>query len=248
MARNAARTGGRLSRLGRYLLPLIGGVLVRLWGWSCFRIAVLNDEAERLRAAAGQGCIYVTWHQRLFNIYFFHHRRPITIMISRSRDGDLAARIAELLGFGTVRGSSSRGGPAAMLELIEGMKKNSGTCAGMLGDGPRGPARKLKMGTIRIAQATGAPIVPVAYSAKRCKFFSSWDRFLLPLPFSPLVVAFGEPVRVAENASAEELEDCRLRVEESLNRLATLCDGYFTAETQRRKPTVVEKEKASRTE
>ncbi|NPA25331.1 MAG: lysophospholipid acyltransferase family protein [Deltaproteobacteria bacterium] len=226
MARPVAKSD-RLSRLGRRLLPVAGSVLVRLWGWSCFRIAVLNDEDERLRAAAGQGCVYVTWHQRLFNIYFLHHRRPITIMISRSRDGDLAARVAELLGFGTVRGSSSRGGPAAMLELIEEMKKKPGTCAGMLGDGPRGPARKLKMGTIRIAQATGVPIVPVAYGAKRRKLFSSWDRFLLPLPFSPLVAAFGEPVLVPENAPAEELEVYRKRVEESLNRLVSLCDGYF---------------------
>jgi lysophospholipid acyltransferase (LPLAT)-like uncharacterized protein len=152
----------------------------------------------------------------------------MTIMISRIRDVDLAAGEAELICFGTVRGSSSRGGPAAMLELIERMKKDPGTCAGMLGDGPRGPARRLKMGTIRIAQATGAPIVPVAYGAKRRKLFSSWDRFLLPLPFSPLVAAFGDPVLVPETASVEELEAYRLRVEESLNQLVGLCDGYFT--------------------
>ncbi len=148
-------------------------------------------------------------------------------MISRSKDGDLAAGAVQRLGFDSVRGSSSRGGSTAMNQLIEQMQNKSSICAGMLGDGPRGPARKLKMGTLKIAQATGVPILPFAYSAKRHKLFASWDRFMFPFPFSPLVVIFGEPFMIPSETSAEELEELRLKVENSLNELAERCDLWW---------------------
>ena len=83
------------------------------------------------------------------------------------------------------------------------------------------------MGALKIAQATGAPILPFAYGAKRHKLFASWDRFMLPLPFSPLVVIFGEPLMVPAQASTQELEALRLTVENSLNELAQLCDLWW---------------------
>ena len=209
------------------LVPIAATGLIRWWGKSCSAIKVVNGDFEAGRAAAGQGCVYVTWHQRLFNLYFLHYRRPITIMISRSKDGDLATGAAHRLGFATVRGSSSRGGSTAMNQLIEVMHNQPSTSAGMLGDGPRGPARKLKMGTLKIAQATGVPVLPFAYSAKRHKLFASWDRFMLPFPFSPLVVIFGEPFMIPSQTSNEELEELRLKVENSLNELTERCDLWW---------------------
>ena len=209
------------------LLPIAAAGLIRWWGKSCSAITVVNGDYEAERTAAGQGCVYVTWHQRFFNLYFLHHRRPLTIMISRSKDGDLAAGAAHRVGFATVRGSSSRGGATAMYQLIDVMRNRSATSAGMLGDGPKGPARKLKMGALKIAQATGAPILPFAYSAKRHKLFASWDRFMLPLPFSPLVVIFGEPLIVPSQASDKDLEELRLKVENSLNELTERCDLWW---------------------
>ena len=209
------------------LVPIAAAALIHWWGKSFFAIKVVNGDFEAERAATGQGCVYVTWHQRLFNLYFLHHRRPLTIMISRSKDGELATGAVHRLGFATVRGSSSRGGATAMYQLIEAMQNEPSTCAGMLGDGPKGPARKLKLGTLKIAQATGAPILPFAYSAKRHKLFVSWDRFMLPLPFSPLVVIFGEPLIVPSQASDKEFEELRLKVENSLNELTERCDLWW---------------------
>ncbi|MCK5681407.1 lysophospholipid acyltransferase family protein [bacterium] len=208
-------------------LPSTIAFLVRCWDKSCSQITVVNGEYESELALAGKGCVYVTWHQRLFNLFFFKYQRPVTIMISRSKDGDLATGVADKFGFTAVRGSSSRGGATAMYQLIEKMQKNPETSAGMLGDGPRGPARKLKMGALKIAQATGAPILPFAYSAKSHKLFASWDRFMLPLPFSPLVVIFGEPMLVPAELSQVEVEGLRCELEASLNDLTDQADSWW---------------------
>ncbi len=208
-------------------IPPIVAALTYLWGKSCTRITVLNGDFESELALSGRGCVYVTWHQRLLNLFFLKYRRPVTIMISRSKDGDLVAAVSEKLGFGTVRGSSSRGGVTAMFQLIDKIKKNPETAAGMLGDGPRGPARRLKPGTLKIAQATGVPIIPFAYSAKRHKLFASWDRFMMPFPFSPLVVIFGDPITIPASAGSDELEILRRQVEESLNDLTCRCDEWW---------------------
>ncbi len=210
-----------------HFVPVAAAGLLRWWGKSCSAITVVNGEFEAELAASGQGCVYVTWHQRLLNFFFLRNRRPLTIMISRSKDGELATGAVHRLGFGTVRGSSSRGGATAMFQLIEAMRNQPSTCAGMLGDGPKGPARKLKPGTLKIAQATGVPILPFTYSAKRHKLFASWDRFMIPFPFSPLVVIFSEPIMVPKAASNEELEVLRLKVENSLNEITERCDLWW---------------------
>ncbi|HDS15273.1 MAG TPA: DUF374 domain-containing protein [Proteobacteria bacterium] len=218
----------RLKSLNlRKLLPPLVAVLVRAWGRSCRRLLVINGEFEARQVAAGRGCVYVTWHQRLFNIYFIHRPRRLSIMISRSRDGDLVAEVARRLGYESVRGSSSRGGSTAMFELVEKLRCRPGLCAGMLGDGPRGPARKLKPGAVRIAQLTGLPLLPMACGARWARFFASWDRFLLPLPFSPLVVIFGDPIWVPASTSTQEFEDIRQQVENRLNELAEQCDACW---------------------
>ncbi len=209
------------------LVPLVASGLISAWAKSCSDITVVNGDLEAEWAAAGKGCVYVTWHQRLFNLFFLNYRRPVTIMISRSKDGDMAAGAAQRVGFSSVRGSSSRGGATAMYQLIELMRARPQICAGMLGDGPRGPARKLKIGSLKIAQATGVPVLPFAYGAKRHKLFASWDRFMMPLPFSPLVVIFGKPVTIPVQVSSQELEDLRLEVEESLNELTKRCDLWW---------------------
>lgn len=217
-------------RLKNSILKKIPPVVVTLtywWAKSCARITVVNGDFEAELALSGRGCVYVTWHQRLLNFFFLKYSRPVTIMISRSKDGDLVAAVAEKLGFDTVRGSSSRGGGTAMFQLIDKIKKNPAISAGMLGDGPRGPDRKLKLGTLRIARETGVPIIPFAYGAKRHKLFASWDRFMLPFPFSPLVVCFGNPIEIPASATNDDLKRLRLEVESSLNDLTRCCDNWW---------------------
>ena len=217
----------RLKNIILKKLPPTVAALVYCWRKCCGKITVINGDFESQRVIAGAGCVYVTWHQRLFNIFFLKYQRPITIMISRSKDGDLVTAVAEKCGFGAVRGSSSRGGSTAMYQLIKEMQSNPATFAGMLGDGPRGPARKLKLGSLKIAQETGVPVLPVTYSARRHKLFASWDRFMLPLPFSPLVVMFGDPVMIPADLSNAELEGLRLKIEATLDDLTRQCDSWW---------------------
>ena len=217
-----------LKKKVRRFAPVAAAGLLRWWAKSCSAITVINGEFEAEQVAGDQGCVYVTWHQRLLNLFFLRTRRSLTIMISRSKDGELATGVVHRLGFSTVRGSSSRGGATAMFQLIEAMRNRPSTCAVMMADGPKGPARKLKLGTLKIAQTTGVPILPFTFSAKRHKLFASWDRFMIPLPFSPLLVIFGEPIMVPETASNEELERLRLKVENSLNEITERADLWWS--------------------
>ena len=138
-------------------------------------------------------------------------------MVSLSRDGDLAAATLERLGYGVVRGSSSRGGRDAFLALRDQVR--AGRDGAIIPDGPRGPSRELKTGILYLAQETEASILPLSYSARPARRLASWDGFLLPCPFARAVLVYGEPVEVPRSAAPEAL----LRLRDSLTaRLDTL--------------------------
>jgi hypothetical protein len=206
--------------------PPIMAALVRLWCRSC-PVVVHENKADADRTArAANGAIYVTWHQRMFYFFYDFGPRGITVMISRSRDGDYAAAVARRMGFDTVRGSGSRSYRSALIDLVQRLKRG-GAGVGMLADGPLGPPRRLKLGTIALARATGRPIIPLAYGAQRRIVFHSWDRYFLPCPFSAVVVCYGAPVHVAAGAGPEECEKIRQRLETALNGLADRCDTWW---------------------
>jgi lysophospholipid acyltransferase (LPLAT)-like uncharacterized protein len=167
--------------------------------------------------------------------FYFGGSHHVTTMVSRSRDGEYVARLAEWLGFRTVRGSSSRGGARATRELVRRIR--NGELGGMLADGPQGPARVAKPGTLMIARDGGVPIVPVLWGADRCWTFNSWDRYLLPKPFAKVVVCAAEPLWIPEGAGGESLEQYRLILEERMNEATRWCDEQFGAERPWRKPT-----------
>jgi lysophospholipid acyltransferase (LPLAT)-like uncharacterized protein len=156
-------------------------------------------------------------------------------MISASRDGEYAARVASWLGFKNVRGSSTRGGSKALKEIIRRMK--AGEIGGMLADGPQGPARVAKMGSVIIARKARVPIIPVLWGADRCWVFNSWDRYLVPKPFARVVILYEEPVWIPETAGNEELERFRKRFEDLLNRGTLWCDEQVGGERPWRKKT-----------
>ncbi|HNZ65006.1 MAG TPA: lysophospholipid acyltransferase family protein [Smithella sp.] len=155
------------------------------------------------------------WHQQFFSaIRHFKTYAPYhpALMISQSKDGDIIARIAEKTGWHTVRGSSSRDGSKALREMIEYLKNSR--FAGHVVDGPRGPAGIVKAGVIKLAEASGALVVPFYISAERAWYFNSWDRFMLPKPFSRVTLRFGEMLDVSSGPSEDEFERQRLRLEE----------------------------------
>jgi len=135
-------------------------------------------------------------------------------LISASRDGGLIAALVERYGYGTIRGSSSRGGASALLRLAEVFA--SGTHIVFTPDGPRGPVYQLGQGVIFLAQKCNAEIVPANIEYSSCWRFKSWDRFILPRPFSRVHVIFGAPIHVKRTTDAEEFEQERLRLQDAM--------------------------------
>jgi lysophospholipid acyltransferase (LPLAT)-like uncharacterized protein len=166
--------------------------------------------------------IFAFWHSHLLLMLHSMFRRPITVLSSTSRDGDLAVWVYWTYGVKAVRGSSTRGGSAAIREIIRRARKGSNLA--FTPDGPKGPPRKVKDGVVFAAQMTGLPVIPVAFGAERKKLLNSWDRMVVPKPFSRAVFLYGEPILVPREGDGEA---ARLSVESSLNALADRVENHF---------------------
>jgi len=185
---------------------------------STYKIKIINPEIEQNILKRNQVPIYSSWHQRFFpGITFFTTRQPISIMISQSRDGELIAKIADMLGYNPVRGSSSRGGRKALNEICE--MAFQGYKIGHIVDGPRGPFGVVKPGLVKIAQYSGMPILPTIISSEKKWIFNSWDRFMVPKPFSRVIVRFGSEIYVPKDLIGSSFEEKRVFIEHSLNKL-----------------------------
>jgi len=203
--------------LYHYLFPYCGLFVVRLIA-STYRIRIVEPENETDVLTQKGQLIFASWHQRFFpGITFFSTRKPIAIIISKSRDGEMAARAVGILGWHPVRGSSSKGGKEALEEIKT--LAGQGYKVGHIVDGPQGPFGKVKPGLIRIAQYANLPIVPTITSAQHHWLFNSWDRFMVPKPFSRVIIRFGRAIDVPGEMNAGEFKTMQENVE---NRLANL--------------------------
>jgi hypothetical protein len=218
------------------IIPPLSALLIKLLMITCRVVKVDGaDRDKKTLAQSGGKALYATWHQRMSYHSHYFGSRHLTIMISRSRDGEYAARIAEWLGYKNVRGSSTRGGLGAFKELVQRMER--GEIGGMLADGPQGPARVAKMGSILLARNAQVPLIPVAWGADRCWMFNSWDRYMVPKPFARISVFYGEAIRIPRSAKGDELETYRQILQERLNEAARWCDEQFGSERPWRKVT-----------
>ena len=216
------------------VLPPFAALLIKLLMFSCRVIKLEGKEkVEEALTQSGGRAVYATWHQRLAYHYLHLSGRNVTIMISQSRDGEYARRIAGSIGFKSVRGSSTRGGREALEELTQ--RVIQGESAGMLADGPVGPARVAKMGSVVMARNAQVPLVPVVWGADRCWIFNSWDRHLIPKPFARGVIYFAEPIWIPRSAQEEELVAYRKHLEDILNQGTRWCDEQFGPERPWRK-------------
>ena len=182
------------------------------------RIRVVGEEiALGCLADYGQ-MIVAVWHQRLLPalayVMKFRHFEPI-IMISQSRDGELTARLAKRLGLVPVRGSSTRGGTTALVAILKALEKNPVVVH--IVDGPTGPKGIVKPGLISMAQLSGAVILPLIVSAKKAWIIGSWDKFLVPKPFSKVTVEWGQPFVVPRDIDPARFEELRKEIEQSLS-------------------------------
>ena len=171
----------------------------------------------------GQPFIAAFWHGRLLMAPTgWRNRGPINVMVSQHRDGEMIARTVHHFGVGTIRGSTSRGGSKALRVMLTAIQ--DGQNVAITPDGPRGPRMRAQAGIILLARLSGVPIIPVTYAVSRCKLASSWDRFVIALPFSRGIYLWGEPIYVARDANEAALEAARLELEQSLNALTEAAD------------------------
>jgi lysophospholipid acyltransferase (LPLAT)-like uncharacterized protein len=162
----------------------------------------------------GRRPIMAFWHSRVLTATYFFRNRGIVVMISENFDGEWIARIIESFGFGTSRGSTSKGGQRALLQLKREMEE--GRPAGFAVDGPRGPARKVQPGVVWLAKLTGNPVVPFHMEASKFWSVGSWDRTQVPRPFSTVALVVGTPITVSADADESQLETKRAEVERAL--------------------------------
>jgi lysophospholipid acyltransferase (LPLAT)-like uncharacterized protein len=167
--------------------------------------------------ASGRQPVMAFWHGRILPATFYFRRRGIVVITSENFDGEWIARIIERFGYGTARGSTSRGGLKALKQLVRDMQ--SGRAAGFTLDGPRGPARVAQQGAVWLAKATGNPLLPFHLEASSHWSLRSWDRTQIPKPFSTVTLVVGEPMDVAKDATEEQLERARVELETRLKRL-----------------------------
>jgi lysophospholipid acyltransferase (LPLAT)-like uncharacterized protein len=209
----------------RQLFPQGGLLLVKLISRT-YRYRLVGTDNERSVLDAYGTVVYASWHQRFFpGITFFATRKPIAIMISRSRDGEMIARVVDILGWRSVRGSSSKGGVRALKELRSLTRR--GYRVGHIVDGPQGPFGVVKPGLLTIAQFSGAPILPVIMSAQRRWIFNSWDRFMVPKPFSKIFVHFAPSISVPRRLDADAFEALRQDVEKQIKELYIQADNWW---------------------
>ena len=164
--------------------------------------------------ASGRQPVMAFWHGRILSATYYFRRRGIVVITSENFDGEWIARIIERFGYGTARGSTSRGARRAMLQLVRDMK--AGRPAGFTLDGPRGPARVAQPGAVWLAAATGNPLLPFHLEASSFWSVRSWDRTQIPKPFSTVALVVGEPIEVAKDSRDDVLESARLGLERRL--------------------------------
>jgi lysophospholipid acyltransferase (LPLAT)-like uncharacterized protein len=214
----------KLTEIKWELIGILGKLLIDILFYT-IRIELRGFEKVR-SIINSRKFIYAVWHSRLLLMNYLGKGLEGTAMVSGSEDGEFVARILKKQGHEAIRGSTTKGGIKALSVLIRNMteKQRPGT---IIPDGPQGPRFKVKLGIIILARETGYPILPFSYSAKGIKVFASWDRFILPYPFTKSLGIYGKPLYVPKNASKNDLTKYQDLLEKELNNLTLEADSYF---------------------
>lgn len=181
-----------------------------------------TEHFERFRRE-GRPVIFVFWHGQLLPLVHVHRHEGIVVLVSEHTDGEYVSRIIERNGFGTVRGSSTRGAMKGLRALVRAARE--GRDLALTPDGPRGPPGVLKPGALLVAQLTGLPIVPLGVGASRGWRFKSWDGFLVPEPLSTIEIEYLPPRFVPRDAAREQIERLAADIGEELNALSARLPG-----------------------
>lgn len=185
------------------VVPRLGAGVIRLLHRT-MRAEIVGEEILRGYWSRGENVIFAIWHDQLLLMVNAYRGPGARILISQSKDGELIAKTLECFGLGAVRGSSSRGGRKAFRALLALAREPYDLA--ITPDGPRGPRHQVKEGVVQLARLSGRPVVPLSFACSRGYRFSSWDRFLLPFPFSRGVFVFGEPLVFHKEESIESFQ------------------------------------------
>jgi len=204
------------KRLQARLISAIGYRLIAALGATLRWRTEGLEQLDRI-VAGGRQPIMAFWHGRILPATYYFRRRGIIVMTSENFDGEWIAGIIERFGYGTARGSTSRGARKALLQLTRDMA--AGKPAGFTVDGPRGPARVAQGGAVWLAKATGNPVLPFHLETSRHWTLNSWDRTQIPKPYATVSIAMGEPFDVPPDADEAGIESARRLLEDRLHAL-----------------------------
>jgi lysophospholipid acyltransferase (LPLAT)-like uncharacterized protein len=204
------------------VIPYLLYGVVYLW-CGTLRKKNLNSEAEdQIKSLTGP-YILTLWHGRIFYLFYYLRNRPdYFLLISPSADGDLLAKLAHLMGYSVIRGSTFKKAVPAARSLIRILR--DGQRIIIIADGSRGPCCVAQSGSVQLAGITKLPLFPMTFSAKNKVVLNTWDNFILPLPFTRCSINFGSPIYIASRSSEELVEEKRLELETELNQLSSKCD------------------------
>ncbi|HYD50199.1 MAG TPA: lysophospholipid acyltransferase family protein [Terriglobales bacterium] len=212
------------------LAPRLLSAALRLLSWT-LRLEYRGTEELLQRWQRGEPSLLSCWHNRVLIMPLACQLKPrsaqrgdrgIAILVSASRDGEIASRALNGWGIAAVRGSAARGGAAGFLQLLRAHRR--GYDLALIPDGSRGPRYVAKAGAVHLARATGAPLWPVSYAASRFLQLRSWDRLIIPLPFARVVLVAGDPMQVTRDSDDAALELARLELERRLNQVTAAAE------------------------
>ncbi len=223
-------TASPWRRLQVALIAAVGYPLIALLG-ATLRWKVEGLEHYDAIVRSGHQPVMGFWHGRILSATYYFRNRGIVVIASENFDGEWIARIIERFGYGTARGSTTRGANRATRQLMRALK--NGRAVGFTLDGPKGPARVAQPGAVWLAGATGNPILPFHLEASRHWTVRTWDRTQIPKPFSTVALVVGEPQFVASDLSGAAQEGARVNLESGLSVLAARCaemlrSGFIT--------------------
>ncbi len=212
------------KKLVEWFGPWLAYWAIKLLGWT-MRFEVVNPHIQKSLVEKGIPFIGAFWHDRLLMMPLGYEGKRLSFLVSPHRDGRIIGKSLKKFGFQPIFGSSHKGGAIALTEMVKAIQRGSDIA--IVPDGPRGPRHRLQFGVIELARRTGKPILPLSFSASKKKVFKTWDRFLLPYPFSRGVFVWGEPIYVEPRGDRDYLESMRVLVERRLNELTEEADRYF---------------------
>ena len=218
------------QRIALWVVPRLTAAVLALIGLT-LRFETIAEEGAVPETPPARG-IFCFWHRCTLSAGWYFRPFRCSILISQSFDGELIARTLGLLGYGTVRGSSSRGGAAGLIALREVLDR--GEPVVFTADGPRGPIYQTKMGPVKLAAMTGETIGSFYLLPERAWVFKSWDRFMVPLPFSRVVVSWSRRVSApAEDADATTLEAKRQELNDALERARLQAEAHVAGQIRK---------------